>query len=110
VTSSWYARHSIPAACEGLKEEELVGTRIAIALVALSVLASSLSACGPAATPTAAQPPATQLAPSASATQAVGVDPPAATPTARAGLEASDPTTVNLTSGRPALVEFFAFW
>ena len=34
----------------------------------------------------------------------------AATPTARRGLEATDPTTVSLGAGRPALVEFFAFW
>jgi hypothetical protein len=34
----------------------------------------------------------------------------AATPTARPGLQATDPTTVALGAGRPALVEFFAFW
>jgi hypothetical protein len=31
-------------------------------------------------------------------------------PTARRGLEATDPTTVSLDGGRPTLVEFFAFW
>ena len=31
-------------------------------------------------------------------------------PTARRGLEATDPTTVRLDAGRPTLVEFFAFW
>ena len=33
-----------------------------------------------------------------------------ASPTARRGLEATDPTTVRLDAGRPTLVEFFAFW
>jgi hypothetical protein len=28
----------------------------------------------------------------------------------RAGLEASDPTAVSIASGKPTLVEFFAFW
>jgi hypothetical protein len=40
-------------------------------------------------------------------------DAPAAlepTPTARAALEATDPTTVNLAAGKPTLLEFFAFW
>jgi hypothetical protein len=31
-------------------------------------------------------------------------------PTAREGLTATDPTTVSLVSGKPTLVEFFAFW
>lgn len=31
-------------------------------------------------------------------------------PTAREGLEATDPSTVVLASGKPTLVEFFAFW
>lgn len=31
-------------------------------------------------------------------------------PTPKAGLVATDPTTVNLASGEPKLVEFFAFW
>jgi hypothetical protein len=35
---------------------------------------------------------------------------PAATPTARPGLEASDPAIVTLAAGSPTLVEFFAFW
>jgi hypothetical protein len=30
--------------------------------------------------------------------------------TARPSLHATDPTTVNLGSGKPTLVEFFAFW
>lgn len=32
------------------------------------------------------------------------------TPTARVGLQATDPETVNLASGEIQLVEFFAFW
>lgn len=35
---------------------------------------------------------------------------PSATPTARPGLEATDPESVNLVSGKPTLLEFFAFW
>lgn len=31
-------------------------------------------------------------------------------PTPREELEATDPSTVVLTSGKPTLVEFFAFW
>ncbi|MGD8731858.1 MAG: hypothetical protein PVH92_08260 [Anaerolineales bacterium] len=31
-------------------------------------------------------------------------------PTPRQGLVATDPTTVDLASGEPLLVEFFAFW
>ncbi|UCF62089.1 MAG: hypothetical protein JSV37_05195 [Anaerolineaceae bacterium] len=31
-------------------------------------------------------------------------------PTPRQGLEATDPSTVLLASGKPTLVEFFAFW
>lgn len=34
----------------------------------------------------------------------------AATPTLRVGLQATDPGTVQLASGGPTLVEFFAFW
>ncbi len=83
-----------------------------LALVAAGVVAG----CGPApATPAeVAAPQATQAAPP----QAEPTEPSAlptesgaaATPTARAGLEATDPTSVSLASGKPALVEFFAFW
>ncbi len=31
-------------------------------------------------------------------------------PTPRTGLAATDPISVNLASGKPTLVEFFAFW
>ena len=33
-----------------------------------------------------------------------------AVPTAREGLEATDPSAVVFASGKPTLVEFFAFW
>jgi hypothetical protein len=56
------------------------------------------------AVPTA--PPAPEATEAAAPTDA----PPAAAPTARTGLEASDPTSVDLASGTPTLVEFFAFW
>jgi hypothetical protein len=35
---------------------------------------------------------------------------PDVVPTPREGLEATDPSTVVLASGKPTLVEFFAFW
>jgi hypothetical protein len=118
VSPAWYARHRIPAACDGLKEEKLVRTRIAAAFLTLSVLAALLSACGPAATPTDALAIATQAASSTPAPEVFGTLPPATegsaspgpTPTARSGQEATDPTTVNLASGKPSLVKFFAFW
>jgi hypothetical protein len=60
-----------------------------------------------AALPQVTVPAATALSPAPSAT---GQAQDMATPTARAGLEATDPTGVNLASGKPTLVEFFAFW
>lgn len=55
--------------------------------------------------PTLAGQPATKPAESAPN------DPrPVLVPTAREALQATDPTTVTLGTGRPALVEFFAFW
>jgi hypothetical protein len=50
-----------------------------------------------------------QAASPASATPAVESEPSQA-PTVRPALAASDPTRVTLGAGRPALVEFFAFW
>lgn len=35
---------------------------------------------------------------------------PSATPTVRPELEATDPESVGLASGKPTLLEFFAFW
>jgi len=118
VRTAWYARQSIPAACEGFKEEELVRTTIAAALATLFVLAALLSACGPAASPTEALPIATPAATDTPAPEVLNTLPPATeesgspapTPTLRSGQEATDPTTVNLASGKPALVKFFAFW
>ncbi len=93
-------------------------TRIAAALVALLVLAASLSACGPASTPTEALPVATQPSTPTPAPEVLSVLPPVTeesvlpvpTSTLRSGQEATDPTTVTLASGKPALVKFFAFW
>ena len=90
--------------------------------LALSLLlaAALLAACGPAAE--IPVPTATLPAPSA---PAVATEPPAPIATEAPqtiateapvfvsrgpNLEASDPTTVNLASGTPTLVEFFAFW
>jgi hypothetical protein len=65
-----------------------------------------LSACATrspvAATPAGETPVATSGQPAAVA----GLP----TPTLRPGMEATDPTTVRLGDGTPALVEFFAFW
>lgn len=80
-------------------------------------LGGLLAACGPAAVPTpevpveatVAMPAAPTSVPEAAATSG-DPSPAGATPTARAGLEATDPTGVSLASGQPLLVEFFAFW
>ena len=48
-----------------------------------------------------------EAAPAATEVAAQGAQP---SPTLRPGLEATDPASVNLASGRPTLVEFFAFW
>ncbi|MBM3121303.1 MAG: hypothetical protein FJZ97_03845 [Chloroflexi bacterium] len=85
---------------------------ILLTLVAAGVVAG----CGAApATPAeVVVPQATQAAPPQARTaepSPLPAEPAAApTPTARAGLEATDPTSVTLASGKPALVEFFAFW
>jgi hypothetical protein len=82
------------------------------------------AACGPAATPTADSPlPAEELRPTdaapaeptlplPSASQTIS---PEAGPTetvfvGAGGQFATDPSTVDLASGRPTLVKFFAFW
>jgi hypothetical protein len=88
-------------------------------LFALAAISMLLVACAPAApVPTEIPPVPTQLTAASAAT--VGPEQPsspgdrgtsvAATPTARSGQEATDPTTVNLASGKPTLVKFFAFW
>ena len=95
-------------------------------LVLLLLMSLAVAACGPAATPTdaaltataalpameASAPPEPTLLPNASAeptgpseaapTEAVFVGP--------GGQFATDPSTVDLASGRPTLVKFFAFW
>jgi hypothetical protein len=42
--------------------------------------------------------------------QPVAPTPTLAPPAVKTGLEATDPNAVNLASGNPTLVEFFAFW
>jgi len=86
-------------------------------LVLMLTLGGLLAACGPAAAPTPEVPPdatptmaAAPISVPEAAQTSADPSPAGATPTARAGLEASDPTTLDLASGKPALVEFFAFW
>jgi hypothetical protein len=43
-------------------------------------------------------------------TEVVIAPPASEPPVAKTGLEATDPTTVVFASGKPTLVEFFAFW
>jgi hypothetical protein len=91
-------------------------------LMALALL--TLVGCSPAVVSPPADTPMTQ-SPSATtrpATLAIPTQEPSATvlapatlsqepiPTTRRGLHATDPGGVMLASGRPQLVEFFAFW
>jgi len=79
-----------------------------------------LSACSPSRAPALPAPSPTQVdsaalaeEPTAAPTEASSPTqelPAVVTPTARAGLEATDPTTVDLAAGTPTLLEFFAFW
>lgn len=64
--------------------------------------AETLGEAAPAADPTTSQP--------VEEAQAGDTDSPAAPPTPRQDLHASDPSTVSLASGQLQLVEFFAFW
>ena len=75
--------------------------------------------CAPAALPTAAPASEAALAeplPQPTAPVAAGPaeslppDTPSTTPKVRTGLEATDPMTVALGTGKPVLLEFFAFW
>lgn len=83
----------------------------------LGLLAAILmSACAPAAAPTqppaveASQPPAAPPAPETAAPAPAESEPAAVAVTPRGdALEASDPSTINLASGQPQLVEFFRF-
>jgi hypothetical protein len=99
------------------------------------VLLSALAACAPAPEPAAPSPPASggdatraseemdEPEPTATAARleaptlppspTSGEEPagdPLPTPTLRVGLQATDLSTVDLASGEPTLVEFFAFW
>jgi len=82
-----------------------------------------LSACTPSVsvplpTPTLAPQPAAPVptTENATATVVMETEPPTeevvvALPTSRGNeLEATDPLTVNIASGEPQLIEFFAFW
>jgi hypothetical protein len=101
---------------------------IAMCFLFVGLTAAVLGACAsPSATATptgvreSAAPvlaPTTEAAPAGEATgaalapageTAAPTEPPAPKPV-RTELEATDPTTVSLASGRPMLVEFFAFW
>jgi hypothetical protein len=85
--------------------------------LALALCGFALAGCGTvspatsAATQSESGPivPATQSIPAAIGTTAPSVV-LAPTPTLRSGQEATDPATVNLASGKPTLVKFFAFW
>lgn len=56
-------------------------------------------------------PTAAPAATEAPAESQPAADEPVAMPTSRGSqLMATDPSTVNLTSGEPQLIEFFAFW
>jgi hypothetical protein len=46
----------------------------------------------------------------ACSTLTMEVETPEGQPAVRTQMEATDPVTVNLASGKPQLVEFFAFW
>jgi hypothetical protein len=76
-------------------------------LIAFAV-GALLSACGQAATTI----PTVTLDPTRPGPVMPTASPPegSPTPTARASLEATDPTTVNLGEDGPMFVEFFAFW
>jgi len=84
------------------------------ALVALSLLMAACAAPTPTEIPIPAVPSTAVSVPTGVPAQpsTAGNTPPAvaATPTARSGQEATDPKTVNLASGKPTLVKFFAFW
>ena len=82
-------------------------------MVAL-ILLLALSACMPQATSTTSAPAPTQKPADAVSTPEQVSTPTAVDPdfepTARPGMEASDPASVALASGGYQLVEFFAFW
>jgi hypothetical protein len=89
----------------------------ALVLVGCSPGAASLSPSPPVAQPpTSTATPVVQATPAGVAQTPLATEaqadtaPPGPTPTIRRGLHATDPGSVVLASGRPQLVEFFAFW
>jgi hypothetical protein len=64
----------------------------------------------PSATPTATKPSSPDSDSMQDSGDEASPPEPSATPTVRPGLEATDPESVNLASGKPTLLEFFAFW
>jgi PBP1b-binding outer membrane lipoprotein LpoB len=82
----------------------------------LAIVGLLVAGCRPqAATSTASAAPLAQVSVAPEDTPTPQAEPSLASPAAtakpiRTELEATDPTTVNLASGGPTLVEFFAFW
>jgi len=86
----------------------------------LLLVSLAAAACAPAATPIAVEPVETPrsipVGPTlVSGAPAAPTSPPEAAPTeavfvGAGGQFATDPSTVDLASGRPTLVKFFAFW
>ena len=96
----------IATACQSAPQQELLDAP------APSPVASPVGPADPeqpAAASGAGTAESPQLAPSAAPTIQVAPSQPAP-PTVRTELAATDPATVNLASGKPTLVEFFAFW
>lgn len=87
---------------------------------AVLVLTALLAACNSQAQPATALPELPTQAPFQAAMQAEETVPEAAAapteaqvqtlPTPRPDLAATNPANVNLSAGKPSLVEFFAFW
>ena len=86
----------------------------------LLLVSLTAAACAPAATPIAVEPIETEASIPVEPTLVPGApaaptSPPEAGPTeavfvGAGGQFATDPSTVDLASGRPTLVKFFAFW
>lgn len=87
---------------------------IMLAAAACSPAPESAPTATPLSAPAEEQAAATQVpTPTEEAAQALEPDEEAqeaVRPTPKQGLVATDPTTVDLASGGPKLVEFFAFW
>lgn len=105
---------------EGMKQSRLLQLMIAFLGAAL------VAGCTGAAVPTPSPEPVVELQPEPTEavvveeeqkiepvplpTEEVVAPPTSEPPVVKTGLEATDPTTVVLASGKPTLVEFFAFW